>query len=304
MIAYFKIIRPINLLLIILAMGLIKFRLFEVMDIPLAMGYFEFGLLVFATICIAGAGNIINDLYDLEVDAINKPDRVLIGKKLTEKAAFNYYILLSILGVGSGFWVSNLVGKPSLAVLFIFTSVLLYWYATFIKSIVVISNLLVSLLVGLSLLMMVLFDLFPKMSPNADPTYLLLAKTVAYYSLAAIALNFVREIVKDLQDINGDKNGGRITLPIVLGCSRTTILVFGLGVFYFFLLLLFCYHQLYAHTFLLFYFLFLVAGPLGIYCIKAWQAEKKKEYAQLSVLLKITMFTGVTSMAFVEILLH
>lgn len=302
--AYVKILRPINLLLIVLTMVLIRFRLFEVMEIPLAMGYFEFGLLLFATLCIAGAGNIVNDLYDLEVDAINKPQKVLIGKKISEQAAFRYYVVLNILGVGSGLWLANLVGRPGLAVLFILCSALLYWYATFLKSIVLLGNLLISFLVGLSLMMMVLFDLFPVMSPGSHPTYFITARTVTYYAVAAIALNIVREIVKDIQDINGDKNGDRISLPIVLGSARTTVLVFGMGMLYFFLLLLFCYYQLYAVPFLLFYFLFLVGGPLGIFCIKAWQAEKKKDYKQLSLLLKITMFTGVGSLAFIEMLLH
>lgn len=303
MIAYFKIIRPLNLMLIVLAMSLIKFRLFNSVEVPLAMDTFEFGLLVFATLCIAAAGNVINDLYDLEVDAINKPDRIYIGKELSEQAAFNYYLILNILGVASGFWVANLVGKPGLAVLFILCSALLYWYATYLKSVLIISNLVISALVGLSILMMVLFDLYPVMTAHPMPMHFVVAKTILYYSLAAIALNFLRELVKDVQDINGDKNGGRTTLPIVLGISRTAIIVFSIGVFYFFLLLFFCYYELYIHSVLLSYFLFLVGGPLGLFCLKAWQAEKKNDFAQLSLLLKITMFTGVGSLLLIHSLI-
>jgi len=303
-IPYLKITRPINLLLIVMAMCLIKFRLFELSPLALAMGFFEFGLLLFATICIAAGGNVINDIYDLQVDAINKPERMLIGKEITEKDAFRFYLALNILGVVSGFWLANLVGKPSLAVVFILCSVLLYWYATYLKSIVLIGNILISLLVGLSLLMTVLFDLFPMMTPDADVLYITLGKTVFYYAMAGIGLNFVREIVKDIQDINGDKNGGRTSLPIILGASRSRVITFAIGVFYFFLLILFCYYHLYDHSILLFYFLFLVGGPLGLFCIKAWQAEKKKDFLRMSLLLKLTMFTGVGSLVFIENLIY
>lgn len=301
MIAYLKIVRPINLLLIILTMGLIKFRLFGAFEIPLALNTTGFILLVLATVLIAAGGNVINDLYDVEIDTVNKPQKMLIGKSISEKNGFRFYMVLTILGVGLGFWVANIIGKPGLAVLFIFTTALLYWYATHLKSIVLIGNSIVSFLVGLSLLMLVLFDIFPSIELEAHPLHFTLSKVVLYYALAAFWLNLIREIVKDLEDINGDKNGGRMTLPIVLGCSRTTVIVFAMGLLFLFLLILLSYYQLYAYPPLLFYFIFFIIGPLGLFCIKSWQAEKMKDYAQLSLLLKITMFTGAGSLAIIEI---
>jgi 4-hydroxybenzoate polyprenyltransferase len=293
--AHIKIIRPINLLLIILAMILIKYTLFQSFDVTLALTPITFSLLIFATVSIAAGGNIINDVYDVTIDAINKPNKVIVGKSISEKNAFNFYIVLTVLGVGSGFVLSNLIGKPGLAVVFILVAALLYWYATFIKSMLLIGNLLISVLVGFSLLILVLFDIFPALNEMEKPIQLLLSKTVFGYAIAGFFFNFIREVVKDIQDINGDKNGERTTLPIVLGISRTTTFVFALGVFSLFMILIFAYHNLYQHTFLLFYFIFLLGGSLLIFSIKAWNAKKPNDYKLLSVLLKISMLLGVCS---------
>ena len=155
-------------------------------------------------------------------------------------------------------------------------------------------------MVGLSLLMPIIFDIFPALKSAAHPLHFTLSKIVFYYALAGFWLNLIREIIKDIEDINGDKNGGRMTLPIVLGSARTTLISLAMGLFFLFLIILFIYHQLYLYTSLLFYFIFLIIGPLGLFCIKSWQAEKKKDYAQLSIVLKITMLTGIVSIALIH----
>ncbi|MEZ4859180.1 MAG: geranylgeranylglycerol-phosphate geranylgeranyltransferase [Flavobacteriaceae bacterium] len=298
MIGYLKIIRPINLLLILLAQLLIKYFLFQSFEVALALNSQSFFLLVLATVCIAAGGNIINDIYDVDIDTINKPKRVIVGKSISESKAYNYYIFLTSLGAVLGFIVSNTIGKPGLAVVFILVAALLYWYATFIKSMLLVGNILISILVGFSLLIVVLFDIFPVLNEDDKPLQLLLSKVVLGYAIAAFYFNFIREIVKDIQDINGDKNGGRITLPIVLGIARTTTLIFGLGVFSLCMILIFAYNNLYKHSFLLFYFIFLMGGPLLIFSIKAWNAKKLKDYKLLSILLKIIMLLGICSISF------
>ncbi|MEZ4779152.1 MAG: geranylgeranylglycerol-phosphate geranylgeranyltransferase [Flavobacteriaceae bacterium] len=298
MIHYLKIIRPFNLLLIVVAQLLIKHFFFSSFEVAFALNSLNFMLLVFATVCIAAGGNVINDIYDITIDKINKPKQVLVGKTISEKAAYNYYMLLTVVGVGCGFIVSNLVGKPSLAVIFILIAAMLYWYASFIKSMLLVGNLLISILVGFSILIVVLLDIFPVLNDTDKPIQIIVSKTLLGYAAVAFYINLIREIVKDIQDINGDKNGGRTTLPMVLGVSRTTTLVFGMGVFAFFLLVFFAYNQLYKHTFLLFYFLFLLGGPLLLFCVKSWNASKPKDFKTLSNLLKILLFIGVGSIAF------
>jgi len=158
---FLNLIRYKNLLMLALVQVVIKYALFIPFQIDTSLAPFEFYLLLIATICIAAAGNIINDIQDVAIDRINKPEKVLIGKKITEKTGYNYYLILNVIGVGIGFYLANSIGKPSFAALFIVFSALLYLYATYVKSIAIVGNLLVSFLVAMSIVVVGLFDLFP-----------------------------------------------------------------------------------------------------------------------------------------------
>jgi len=296
--SYLKLIRPINLLIILLVQGVIKFGFLEPLAVPLALDNFKFGLLMLATVCIAAAGNIINDIFDVTIDTINKPKKVIVGKKISEKAAYNFYFILTILGVGAGFYLSNLVGHSGLAGVFIVISALLYIYATHLKSLLVVGNIVISILVAMSLLVMVLFDIYPAINTERIELQVTASRVILGYAGFAFFINFIREIVKDLQDINGDINGNRKTLPIVLGRKRTVNLVFGLGIIAMLTILLYTYVALYNYQSVLFYFIFLIAAPLLFFCIKAWSAKTEKHFSTLSVILKVVMVTGICSLIF------
>lgn len=265
------------------------------MGVETTLDTFQFTLLVIATLCIAAAGNIINDIYDLEIDKINKPNKVLINKKISERTANRLFIVLNVIGVAIGFYLSNSIGKSGFAALFIVFSALLYLYASYLKGMLLIGNLLISFLVAMSLIIVALFDLLPAITAQNQTVQSAVFKIVLHYSLFAFLINLIREIVKDLQDINGDKNGGMNTLAIALGRKRTIMIVFILSVFMVLGVVLYMYEYLYNQQVLLLYFLFAIVAPLMYFCIKAWSAETLKEYAFLSNLLKIIMFLGICS---------
>ncbi len=298
MIDYLRLIRPLNLLLIVLVQCVIKFGLLEVLNVPTALNSIAFTLLVVATVAIAAAGYVINDIQDQEIDKINKPNKTIIGRKISEKSAFGLYIILTIIGVGAGFYVSNLVGYPGLASVFIIISALLYVYANQLKSALLVGNIIVSAIVAMSLLVFILFDIFPAI--NNSPTELQLAasSTILMYSGFAFYFNLLREIVKDIQDVDGDKNGGRNTLPIVLGRQRAVTISFVMGVIALIGILAFTYFRLYQFQKLAFYFVFLIGGPLLFYCIKAWDADSAREYQIMSITLKVVFLTGICSLLF------
>lgn len=303
--AYLRVIRPLNLLLIIMVQSIIKYGLLEAYDIPLALDNLSFGILVFATVCIAAAGNIVNDIFDINVDTINKPGKMIIGRLIPERAAYNYYIVLNVAGVAAGFYLANLVGHPGLAAIFIVISALLYIYATQVKSFLVIGNILISCLVAMSLIIMILFDIYPAIGEAISEIQVSCTKAILLYSGFAFYINLIREIVKDLEDVDGDKNGGRSTIPIVMGRRRTVNLVFVLGVIALVSILIFTYLSLYHFRTLTFYFVFLVAAPLLFFCIKVWNAENKQDFKLLSRILKLVMFTGIASLLFYsEIIPH
>lgn len=292
---YLNLIRYQNLLFIALVQVFIKYGLFPPFGIDTTLNTFSFSLLVLATLCIAAAGNIINDIYDVEIDRINKPEKLLIGKKISENTANRLFVILNILGVGIGFYLANNIGKPSFAALFIVISALLYLYASYLKGILLVGNLVISALVAMSLIIVGLFDLLPAITAENQATQSAVFSIILDYAFFAFFINFIREIVKDLQDINGDKNGGLNTLPIALGRKRTVIIVFGLGIIAVAAVVFYMYQNLYRHQYALLYCLFLIVAPLLYFCLKSFSAEKPNDFAHLSTVLKVCMFLGMCS---------
>ena len=130
-----NLIRWKNILLIVLVQIVIKYALFEPFGVATALSIFEFSILVLASVCIAAAGNIINDIYDIEIDSVNAPNAVIVGKKISEATANNLYLAFNIVGVGLGFYLSMLIGKESFFTIFVIISALLYVYSSFLKQI-------------------------------------------------------------------------------------------------------------------------------------------------------------------------
>ena len=148
MLHFLNLIRWKNLLIIALVQVLIKYALFLPFNIDITLNWFGFSLLVLSTLCIAAAGYVINDLYDLETDLVNRPERVIVGKLISEKTANNLFIALNVIGVLIGFYLSHLVGKSSFFALFVIISALLYVYASYLKQSLLIGNIVVSILVA------------------------------------------------------------------------------------------------------------------------------------------------------------
>ena len=295
---FLNLIRYKNLLLIALVQILIKYGLLESWGVNGVLTDFQFGLLVLATLAIAAAGNVINDIYDVDIDTVNKPQRVIIGRRVSETRAYQLFVGLNVLGVALGFYLSNSIGKPGFAAVFIVISALLFMYASYLKGVLFVGNILVSVLVALSVLIVPVFDVLPVINTDETNLTLLSFKVILHYACFAFVVNFIREIVKDIQDINGDKKASLKPLPIVLGRKRATTIVFTLGVILSALVIGYMYIYLYYSQQILLYFLFFIVAPLFYFCVKAWNAERAKEYTFLSFFLKVIMFLGICSVAF------
>jgi 4-hydroxybenzoate polyprenyltransferase len=126
---FLKLIRYQNLLIIALVQAVFHFGfLKQQKGLLVALNDIEFILLIIATVCIAAAGYIINNIVDQETDAISKPEKVIVGKHISETRAYNYYIAFNIIGVLIGFFVANIVFKESFAAIFIVVAFILYHY--------------------------------------------------------------------------------------------------------------------------------------------------------------------------------
>ena len=226
---YLKLIRFQNLVMLALMQLIFRYGFLELQNIPLALADWQYILLVLATVCIAAGGYIINNIFDVETDTENKPENVIVGKFISETKAYNLYIGFTVIGVAMGFYLSNVIDKPSFASIFIIIAATLYFYATSLKQSLLIGNFIVALLLSFSVIIIGIFDLYPITNEENRPVMGLLFGILLDYAIFAFIINFIREIVKDLQDIEGDLNQGMNTLPIAFGVKQTAKLVFVLS---------------------------------------------------------------------------
>ncbi|OEJ98527.1 prenyltransferase [Flavivirga aquatica] len=253
-------------------------------------------LLIIATVCIAAAGNIINDINDIETDFINKPDKIIVGKTISEKTAYNLFIIFNLLGVGIGFYLSHSVNKASFFSLFVIISALLYIYATHLKRTLLIGNIVISTLVALSIIIVGVFELLPGLTSYNRDIQIIFFKTILDYALFAFIINLLREIAKDIEDIDGDYKAGMNTLPIAIGRERATNVLFVLSLSPLLAILLYVINDLYKNAIAVIYFLLLVVGPLIYTTIKTFSAKTKQDYHHISNIYKLVMFFGMLSL--------
>jgi 4-hydroxybenzoate polyprenyltransferase len=265
----------------------------------LSLADWQYFLLVLSTVLLAAAGYVINDIFDQETDTINRPEKVIVGKAISESRAYNIYVGLNIIGVAIGFYLSNVIQKPSFATIFIFIAASLYFYATTLKKMLLLGNILVAFILGLSVLIIGVFDLYPATYDGNRDKMGLLFKILTDYAVFAFVLNLIREIIKDAEDIKGDYNQGMQTLPIVLGLNRTAKIVFGLVAIAVAIVLWYTNKHLMGFDlyYSVLYVLFLVLGPLMYVLIKSWNAKSVSDFHHLSTILKWVIFFGILSIA-------
>ncbi|MCV9928166.1 geranylgeranylglycerol-phosphate geranylgeranyltransferase [Flavobacterium sp. LS1R49] len=300
---YLKLIRYQNLLMLAFMQILFRYGFLKLQNIPLALADWQYGLLVLSTVLIAAAGYVINNIFDQETDLINKPNDVVVGKSISETATYNIYVALNITGVAIGFYLSNIIMRPGFATVFILVAASLYFYATTLKQIMILGNIVVALLLSFSVIIIGVFDIFPAtdMANRAQMTSLF--SILLDYAIFAFMINFIREIVKDIEDVNGDYNQGMNTLPIAIGADRTAKIVFALAIIPVVSLLIyinnyFVANNLYIVT--LYAFVFVLA-PLLYFIAKIITAKTKKEFHDLSSILKWILFFGILSILVINL---
>ena len=299
---YLKLIRYKNLILLAFMQLLVRYGFLKQQNIPLALADFQFGLLVLATILIAAGGYVINDIFDQDADAINKPNRLIIGKSISESMAYNIYVALTLSGVCIGYYLSNVIQRPVFLTVFILIASLLYFYATSLKQIAVLGNLVIAFILSFSVLIINIFDIFPATADDnravMKPFFLLLID----YSIFAFLVNFIREIVKDLEDIKGDFNQGLRTLPIVFGVKRTSRAVSILVFISVIILLFYVNNNLMVNNlyFATLYCLLFVIASLILCGINLLSSENKSQFTKISTILKWIIFFGILSIVIID----
>jgi 4-hydroxybenzoate polyprenyltransferase len=235
-------------------------------------------LLSVSTMLIAASGYIINDYYDVKIDFINKPDRVVVGKSIPRRYALFLHSLFAGIGILIGIYLSVWIGAVH-----IFSAGLLWLYSNSLKRLPFIGNFAVALLTGLSILVV-------------DALFYPHHSLIWIYSLFAFFMTLVREIVKDMEDLKGDNTFGCKTLPIVWGIRRTKGVIFFILVL--FLALVVLINRLYAQLPIEYFVLFLFT-PVSLLIFWLLRADVKREFTWLSTFCKLILVLGIISMAFV-----
>ncbi|MFC4817191.1 geranylgeranylglycerol-phosphate geranylgeranyltransferase [Flavobacterium sp. GCM10023249] len=290
---YLQLIRYQNLLLIALMQLVVLHGFLKFQNAWLFLQDWQYYLLIIATVCIAAGGYIINDINDQNADAENKSSGNIVGKTISESTAYNLYVGFTIIGVGIGFYLSNAIQKPNFVTVFILCAALLYIYATNFKQILLVKNIVVSFLLAFSIIIIGLFDIYPAITFENRSVMQIIFSILLDFSIIAFIINFMREIVKDMEDIKGDYNNGIQTLPIVLGVSRTAKLLLVFTLIPVGLILYYTYTNLFKLEFATVYILGFIIGPLFYFMIKIASARSKKEFNHLSTVLKFVIFFGI-----------
>ncbi|MDB5236074.1 MAG: hypothetical protein JWR44_3067 [Hymenobacter sp.] len=197
-----------NLLIMLLCMALVRAGLL-LPALPLRTTLLapDFALLVLAALLVAAAGYIINDYYDVKIDAINRPDRLVVGRVVNRRKAMLAHMLLSGAGVLLAGWLHPVLGLVTLG-----TALLLWGYSARFKRVALVGNVSIATLTAALVLLPELQLQLARQDSHS---------MVWPYALAAFLLTVVREIVKDVEDMRGDAQHGCRTLPLVVGVART-----------------------------------------------------------------------------------
>ena len=310
MIAFLKLIRLPNLLIIAFTQYMIRFCLVQPMlnlsRFELQMSELEFALLVLATVFVTAGGYIINDYFDVRIDNINKPDEMVIDKGVKRRVAMGAHAVLSFLGVAIGIflaWRSNIL--LSGGVLFTLSVIGLWFYSTSFKYKLLTGNVIVSLLTGMVPFMIVLYELprvilqyntqlIQQQNEVHTTTIQTILLWVGCYGVGAFSLSLIREMIKDMEDVEGDKEYGCRTIPIVLGIKKAKIITSALILFFMAGLGYVMLHQFAAKdNYSFYYFLALIQLPLAFILILLFKANEKKHFHFASVMVKIVMLAGI-----------
>ena len=219
-ISFLKLIRLKNLIIVALTQLLIKFSLINPFVDNFILSNTQFYLLVLATVFITASGYIINDIYDVATDKINKNEKRIIGKKIKSRNAIFWYIFFNSIGLLLGCYIAYIVEKPAFGFIFFYCIFSLWTYSKHMKSAFLSGNLQVSFLTALSIFNVVLFDMIPN-GINKTNGELMIFKIILCYTAFAFITTFIREMIKDLEDMQGDKKIKAKTLAITYGIEKT-----------------------------------------------------------------------------------
>lgn len=213
---FFRLLRPLNLAVIALTMGV--FQIYVTQGGIREAIKPEFLILVFSTLLIAAAGNIINDYFDVKADRINKPELLIIDKYIKRRWAIVFNWVFNSVGLLIAMYLGWKYDNWFMTIIPFVTINLLWFYSMYFKRTLILGNIIVAFLTGIVPLYILLYN-------NYISIFDYRGIIVLFFALYAFWLNLIREIVKDMADIKGDLLLNSKSMPIVFGIGKTKIVL-------------------------------------------------------------------------------
>jgi 4-hydroxybenzoate polyprenyltransferase len=265
---------------------------------------FDFCLFVFTTLLITASGYIINDIYDIETDRINKPDKRIIDVHLSLSAAWKIYFSMILTGALISFYLA--VQRNDLFYWFIYPVAvfLLFGYSRWFKGIPYLGNILVSLFCAAvpGIFFLSEASVLKELKIRDLTSFLPLHNLLLAYVLFAFLTNLYREIVKDLQDETGDKLTNIQTAAVYFGKKNTKIMALFTALITSMVITFSFSQSIFSNIPYLFILqILLIQTPLSISIIKIIQAKDDKAFRNVGLWIKLIMINGLILITYITI---
>ena len=258
-------------------------------------------LLIVSTVLIAAGGYVINDYFDVKIDRINRPEDIVVTRYLSRDGAMRLFLVLSGIGVATGLMTAWWSKSWTLMMIFIIIPGLLWFYSASYKRQFLIGNIVVAFVASLVPLLIAI--------ANADYLKNIYGETLAYtpivgqlyvwlggFAFFSFLLTLVREIVKDIEDIEGDREMECRTMPIIWGIRTTkivtTILLIGICILVAYVVLTILPFPHDWHTLSCRFAVFGIIAPILCSIVLLWAADKTVELHRVQIIIKFVMFMG------------
>ncbi len=295
----FKIVRVPNLFIIVLIEYIlhqnILLKLLRRATILPELNIYQFYTIVIYSLLITLSGYIINDLYDIQTDKVNKPHQnwvMLIGLRNTRML----YVLFSFFSIVISTILALQLNKLEYIWITPLMIFLLWAYSRYFKSKTLIGNIWVAVF---CVLVIILIWLSEEKSIHQLIQHLYIKDfkqafwIFSYYSIFAFMITVCREIIKDVQDIEGDKRIGANTYPILNGLPATKQLLWFLLIILIILvnLVLYYFSAIFSIGQLSYCILFITL-PIIISMVLIYKANSTRSFTYISQLVKLIMISG------------
>lgn len=304
--AFFRLIRSLNLLFIVITQSLFQYAIvvpmFRNVEHSPALSPALFSLLVASSVLIAAGGYIINDYFDLNIDRINRPGRLVVEKHIRRRWAIVWHLLFSSAGVALGFYVGIKVQALWLGFANLGCVAALWVYSTTFKKRLLSGNVIISLLTAWVVLVVGFVTHYRMAIDPAWYGYRFASKLLRFtflYAGFAFIICLVREVVKDVEDMEGDARYGCRTMPIVWGVQVSKVFAgTWLAVLTASSAIVFAYVLQFFWWLTAGYCLLLIIVPLLYILRQLFRAQSAADFHRVSGWIKLVMLTGILSMTF------